>query len=246
MPKSAKDVTISNQTLKTMVIGDFGSGKSAFANTCPTKGYVFDFDKGILIYRGGDWDYEQFETSGKGWLHFEKEFREVTKAITEKKYKTVIVDSTTTMTDMAMERAMQLDPKRSPTGGPLWNVHYQIVKNLMEPKIRQLMQLNCNIVLISHQAVTQDQETGAILSIDPMLTGQLSQKVPGYFDEVYYAFTRTVQGKTKYFLRTVTKGLYKARSRISGVQRIMPDEIPNDYNEVLKYIKKENKKETKT
>ncbi len=92
-------------------LGDFGVGKSVFASTFPTPGYLFDFDKGVEIYAGKDWEYDQFSASAQGWVDFETKFREVkTKAIAEE-YKTVVIDSTTTLTDMAMARSMAVRPK---------------------------------------------------------------------------------------------------------------------------------------
>jgi len=236
--QSAKDVHVSDKLFKILVIGDYGSGKSIFASTFPTPAFVFDFDKGILSYRGKDFDYTSYNIDPKGWIEFDKDFLEVKKAVAEGKYKTLIVDSTSTMSDLAMERALQLDPKRSTTNGPLWNVHYSIVKNLVEGKLRQIMQLECNIVIIAHLQVIKDEETGAVISTQPLLPGALAQKIPGYFDEVYYAFNRMKEGKPAFLLQTVSKGLYKARSRISGEKSILPSEIPNDYNELIKAIAK--------
>jgi len=243
---SAKDLKPDTTFLRVFAIGDFGTGKSVFASTFPTPGYVFDFDKGIEIYSGMDWEYDQFPSSAPGWVEFETKFREVKDKAMKGEYKTVVIDSTTTLTDMAMERAMQLDPKRSATGGPLWNVHYQHVRNLMEPKLRAFTNWPCNLVMIAHLQVMQDQETGAILSIEPLLTGQLSQRVPGYFGEVYTFFTKRTDKGVQYLMRTVPFGHYKARSRLSGPKRMLHDEIPNHYDAIRKSyeVKKEelNKK----
>ena len=240
------DVTPDTELVKVFATGDFGTGKSAFASTCPTPGYVFDFDNGIQIYRGKDFDYDQFPLTATGWVEFEKTVREVKKAVVEeKKYKTVVVDSTSSMTDIAMERALQLDPKRSPTGGPIWNVHFMMVRNLMEGKLRQIISFPCNVIVIAHLRVEKDEETGAIIGIEPLLTGQLSYMVPGYFGEVYCFFTRQVRSKiagnppdTEYYMRTVPRGYYKARSRISGVERLLPDEIDNTYQALVEAYEK--------
>ena len=243
--QNAKDTKPNTEYFKGFITGDFGTGKSVFAASCPTPGFVFDFDDGIQIYRGKDFDYESYPLSALGWVKFEKDLREVKKEIEDEKYQTVIIDSTTSMTDIAMERALQLDPKRSVTGGPLWNVHYQIVKNLMEAKLRQIISLPCNIVVIAHLKVIQDQETGAIISIEPLLTGQLSGIIPGYFGEVYCSFSKQVASKkpggkaeTIFYLRTLPRGYYKARSRLSGVERLLPDEIGNTYGALQAALKK--------
>jgi len=230
--QNAKDLKPDTTFLKVFAVGDYGTGKSVFASTFPTPGFLFDFDNGVETYAGGDWEYLQFPTSALGWVEFEKAFRQIRERALAKEFKTIVVDSTTTLTDMAMERALQLDPKRSATGGPLWNVHYQHVRNLLEPKLRAFTNWPCNLVMIAHQQIVQDQETGAILGVEPLLTGQLSQRVPGYFGEVYTFFTKSTKDGTKYFMRTVTRGHYKARSRLSGKARMLHDEIPNEYNAV--------------
>jgi len=224
--KNAQDVTVSTEFLKLLVVGDYGSGKSIFASSFPTPALIFDFDRGILSYRGKDFDYCSYATEQKCWLEFEKDQRDVAKAVAEGKYKTIIIDSTSTMADLAMERALQLDPKRNPnTNGPVWNVHYGIVKTLVEGQIRKILQMQANIVIIAHLQLIKDEETGAILGAQPLLPGQLSIKLPGYFDEVYYAFTKQKEGHAQYVLQTASKGHYKARSRISGEKHILPFEL---------------------
>jgi hypothetical protein len=234
--KNAKSVKVLGELIKILVVGDFGSGKSSFFSTFPSPGYVFDLDQHIEGYQGKDFNYSQYPFTPAGWVAFEKEFKVVEKDVKKGKYQTVILDSTTALIDLAMERALQLDPKRE-HNGPIWNVHYQIVKNLVAPKLRRFLTLPCNVLISAHLKVTTDSKTGAIIKIDPLLTGDLSEKIPGYFKEVYYSKANTVQGKTKFTLQTVTKGFFKARSLISGIERKLPDFIPNTYSDFLKAIK---------
>lgn len=234
----AMDVTNESENLKCLVVGDYGTGKSVFAASFPTPAFLFDFDKGVLTYKKKDFKYSQYEISAKGWVEFEKEFSDVEKRVKEGEFKTAIIDSTSLMADLAMERALMLDPKRSATGGPLWNVHYGIVRNLIEGKIRKFLQWDCNIVIISHLQVVTDQESGAVIKIQPMLPGALSDKVPGYFDEVYIAQSTMEGGKPKFQLQTLPKGFYKARSRMSGKEQILPMYVPNDYGELMAAMKK--------
>lgn len=254
---NAKDVTPGSEYLKMFVTGNFGTGKSSFAATCPTPGFVFDLDDGIQSYRGKDFDYETFPLSAAGWVALEKVIREVKGDVEAGKYQTVVIDSTTSMTDIAMERALQLDPKRSATGGPIWNCHYMMVRNLMEGRLRQIVNFPCNIIVIAHLSLIRDEDTGAILGTEPLLTGQLSTTLPGYFGEVYCAFSKQVAAKkagakaeTVFYLRTLPRGYYKARSRLSGIERLLPDEIPNNYNALQAALKRglerlKNKKEVK-
>jgi hypothetical protein len=241
---SAKDVTINSQFLKAMLVGDPGTGKSIMAGTFPKPGFVFDFASGIVGYRGLDFDYEQYPLTAAGWVKFEKDLLVVKKSVDEGKYKTVVVDDLSAMTDICMERAMQLDPKRTPANGPLWNVHYQMVKNLMEGRLRQVLNLQCNVVFIAHLQVNRDEETGNIVNVTPMLTGQLAVRIPGYFDEVYYASTRKEGQETKWVIQTVPVGWNRARSRLSGKERLLPDYIENDYTVLMEYLEGKRKKTT--
>lgn len=249
---SAKDVSIDTEHWKVFLTGDYGTGKSVFAASCPTPGFVFDADDTMQSYRGRDFDYITFPLSAPGWVMFEKAVREVKEDVRAGKYATVVVDSTTSLTDIAMERAMSLDSRRTPEGGPIWNVHFMMVRNLMEGKLRQIISWPCNVVVIAHLYIEKDEKTGAIVGIEPLLTGQLSQMIPGYFGEVYCAFSKQVAAKeagkppeTVYYLRTVPRGHYKARSRLSGIERLLPDEIPNNYQALIEAYKKRAKAKEK-
>lgn len=234
---NAKDVTSVSEFLKTISVGPPGSGKSIFAASFPTPGYLFDIGGEVLSYKGKDFDYEQYELSPQGWAKFEKDFLQLKKTFREEpgKYKTVVLENLSSLIDLAMEKAMQLDPKRSATQGPLWNVHYGLVKNLVEGKFHQLLNLKCNLVLIAHVKTLTD-ENGSVIGVEPSLTGQLSTDIPSYVDEVYYHVTRKEGGETKWYIQTVPVGRNNGRSRASGRERILPDLIPNDYAEVIAYL----------
>lgn len=233
---SALDVTVTSEYLKMMLVGESGTGKSTFAASSPTPGFVFDFGKEILSYRGKDFDYEQYDVSPQGWTKFERNFIQLKKEIKEeKKYKTVIVDNLSAMSDLCMEKALQLDPKRSTTNGPLWNVHYGMVKNLMEGKLRQFLNLNCNLIFIAHLSTLTDED-GAVIGVEPSLTGKLSVDIPAYFNEVLYHINRKVDGETKWLIQTVPIGRNHGRSRASGVEGLLPSILKNDYGLYKSYL----------
>jgi len=232
--QNARDVKADSHILRCMVVGKNGSGKSIFASTFPTPGFVFDFDKGILSYRGKDFDYEQFENSAMGWIKFEQAVQAVVK---DEKYKTLVLDSTTSMTARSLERAMQLDPKRAAGGNPTM-AHYGMSKNLILGYINRLLAVEKNLVVISHVRPIKDEVTGQI-TFQPLLGGDMPDRIPTMFDEVYYAVTQRKGDVTQYLIQTVSIGYYCASSRLSGVQKLLPDFLPNDYNEIMKYLGKE-------
>lgn len=243
---NARDVTLESEWRRFLLVGQPGSGKSIFASTMPTPGYVFDFATGIDSYRGKDFEYGQWPVTPQGWLKFEKDFHVVKKEAYENKYKTVVVDDCTAFATLAMERSLMLDPSRSPAGGPLWNKHYQAVRFMVEGKLRQVLDFPANVVVISHVDVTQDAESGEVVDISPMLPGKLSKILPGLFGEIYYATNERREGKTSFLMQTVAIGLRQARSRLSGEARYLPDFIANDYAEFIKHLEKAKAKQTKT
>jgi len=245
---NARDVGVQTEWLKVMSVGESGTGKSTFAASFPTPGFVFDFGGEIISYRGKDFDYQQYDMTALGWARYERDFALLRKCLKEgkgfpneqgeqdvKQYQTVVVDNVSAMTDLAMEKSMQLDPKRSATDGPIWNVHYGMVKNLMEGRLRQLINLDCNLVLISHINTLTD-ENGAVIGVEPKMTGSLSADVPAYFHEVYYHSTRKEGGDTKWLVQTIPIGRNHGRSRLSGKERLLPDLVENDYSEIMAYL----------
>ena len=75
---SAKEI-VPEIPKRILSLGDYGTGKSVFASTFPTPGYVFDLDDGIQIYRGKDFDYDTYGISPQSWLQFEKDVNRVVK-----------------------------------------------------------------------------------------------------------------------------------------------------------------------
>lgn len=226
---------------KFLIIGPPGTGKTIFATTCPQPGIVFNFSQQGISYGNGDWDLLKYPLSSEGWLKFERDFREITDEIKKptNKYKSIVLDDMTGMDNLGMERCLQMDPKRNEVGGPIWNVHYALNKNLLEGKLRQLVSLpNINVIVLCHVELVKDEKTGAILAINPMLTGKLSSIIPGYFDEVYYSLTGIENGQTVWRLQTIPVGLRIARSNLSGIQHLLPHYIPNEYPKLMEGLLK--------
>jgi len=232
--KNAMDVKPDTEHLKFLVLGESGSGKSTFAATLPTPAFVLDCDKGILSYAGKDFDYESFELSPAGWKSLNAT---ITTLMKDSSYKTVVLDSITTVSLMAMELSLQMNPQRSPTGGPIWNVHYGAAKTLVEGIIFKLLQYKGNICVIGHIKTVTDDDTGVTFK-EPVFYGDTGSKIPNLFDEVYYSTVKNKGGKPEYRLQTANLGLYKGRSRLSGVAGKLPLYIPNDYGSLKELINK--------
>jgi hypothetical protein len=137
-----------------------------------------------------------------------------------------------------MAEALVLDPKRSLANGPLWNVHYQMVRNLVEGFIRQLLRLSrvTNVVVLCHLDFDKDEEKGTIIKAKPLMTGQLSEIIPSLFSEVYYAVIKNKAQEKEWFIQTVPIGYNRGRSRLSGKELLLGKEIPNEYPKLLEQL----------
>lgn len=247
---NASNIVLSDPSLtigrKFLVIGGVGSGKSCFAATFPKPTFLFDFDGQIEAYRGKDVDYEQFELSAKGWFKFEQVFNQVLSntykadANSEpKKYLSIILDTASSWADLAMEKALLTSPERSPSGGPVWQIHYGAVKELLTAKLRKLVSLQgINVVVNCHMEEIADEESKKITGIQPVLPGALKERLPGYFGEVYYArFGAFNNQKPDYYLQTRSQGMYNARSNMSGTEQLLPMFVPNNYDKIIELFK---------
>ncbi len=222
--------------LRCLVLGETGTGKSIFASSFPKKGILFDLDRGALSYRGHDFDYIQVEASSKGWHEFKRELTAVVKASKDgtSPYKTLVIDSFTAMSHLAMHAAMMTGIKQLNEGPSLQ--HYSVVKNYILAALYQAFQFEGNLVVIGHIKQYQNDDTGKLI-VEPLMIGSLVTDIPAMFDEILYASIKQKDKKNQFVLQTIAKGLYKARSRFSGKENLLPDFVPNDYNEVMKIAK---------
>jgi hypothetical protein len=104
-----------------------------------------------------------------------------------------------------------------------------------------MLNLKCNLVFIAHLDTIKDEQ-GAVIGVEPSLTGKLSADVPAYFDEVFYHTTKREGGIIKWLVQTVPIGRNHGRSRASGKERLLPDVVENDYNEIMLYLTGKKKK----
>jgi len=233
--KSSKDQQ-TPEFIKVLSLGDVGTGKSSFAATFPAPMYVFNLDSKMGAYKDCDAAYIDIPNTGEGWTILEKEKQAVKKEVEEGKYKTIVVDSTTALQKICLDRAMQLDPKRDKDGGPIWNVHHKMKTNFMDGFLRQVISFcnNCNLVIITHYGKVTDSN-GSVVGFEPFLAGQLSITIPSLFDEIYIHQYKSKNNKPCYIMSTVPQGLYKAaRSSLRGKDLAKPTEIDNTYQSLIK------------
>ena len=250
MPNT-KNSTLITENLNIAVFGDVATGKSVFASTFPTPAFVFDFDRQAdIAYRNKGFDYLRYPMDISGWNKFKQDFTKimsgyilneedelVLNADKSLRYKTLVIDSITAMSDLAMKCALTLNPTRSEAGGPVWNIHYGLVKHMVGEIISQYIAYQGYKLILGHLKFEKN-ESDIVIKIRPMLTGDLSTRVPGYCSEVFIARREFVGNPPveQYALQTSSKGLYSARSGLRGVEGYLDLFVPNNFTAILEMV----------
>ncbi len=123
---------------------------------------------------------------------------------------TVVVDSLTTLSDLAMNRILALNGR---AGGTPQLQDWLQQMNWLKNFILQVKALPCHVVFIAHEQIEKDELTGKLEAL-PALTGKMAGKVGLYFDEVYSAQVVQKGKESEFRLLTSTAGIYMAKSRL--------------------------------
>lgn len=231
---NAKDLEVKTSDFSIALIGPYGSGKSSFCKTAPKPAFLLNIGNEEQSYRGEDVDYVTIPNTPLGWQKLQRTMTELdTKKPhpknpvmenPEKVYKSYILDNASALLDLAMTRSLQMNP--SPEG-PKWEIHYGPQYNMAEGVLRKFLELEGQVLVCFHIEIMEDKNSGAITH-EIYWGGKGRTKIPGLFDEVLFAVAKNAGGgKIEYLLQTGTKGLNKARSRISGTEGRLPLFIPN-------------------
>ena len=126
---------------------------------------------------------------------------------------TIIIDSATFLTEAAIVKGLSENGRlgishswekysgKLGTVRPMrmqdWGSASQLFWDFME----QMMILGKNVVVCAHEYHNTD-DNGSIISIDPLVIGQLRQKLPALFDEVWYQSVKGSMKKPEYRIQT--------------------------------------------
>jgi hypothetical protein len=213
-----------------LVYGDFGTGKSQLASTCPTPVFIDSFDPGgtktaalqpaiekgdIIVdarwesdswkdpFAFGQWEREMADREREGFFNH---------------IGTYILDSVTRWSDSLM-----FDILRRGTGGKTRKgsnpqlQDYLIQQLTAVDWLGVLMGYPCHVLCTGHIGLKQDDVSGK-METGLLLYGKLSEKVPLVFDEKYVARTSNSSSGVKYQLLTKNDGYYKAETRMGGAK----------------------------
>ncbi len=231
--------------LKILLLGDYGTGKSFFAKSMPEPIFLLDFDGGAIGYAGTRTFVPECFTAlrqqpAQLFPAVERELDLVLKHEhpAEKEagepFKTIVLDSLTTLTRAAMDYAMLKKPV-PPDTPPVWNVHYPLAKVFIDRILDRLRRFDGFVVVIGHLEYQRNDLTGEILAV-PALTGKLQTYIPAIFDEVWFTEVAQTKNGKQYLIHLAPSGFKRARSRIRSVVSGIPETIANEWSSISKFL----------
>lgn len=238
----AKRLADETQPISIILMSRPGMGKTTLASSFPRPRY-FDFDKKMGAILNPDWikklggkvpqvEYETFaersRNLGLAVQHnaFDDACRYFDRCMSPAergKFDTFVVDSVTNMTEAAYNKALIVlqGAKRSYTHESAVKTGMAILQkqdfgggnSLVMQFLRMLLDSGKNVIAIVHEKETTN-DTGLLVSIDPMLIGQNTQAVPALFQNVWRLKVIGVPPNQKRQLICDTDGIVMARSEI--------------------------------
>lgn len=213
-----------------LAYGDFGTGKTRLATTCPTPVFIDSFDPGgtktaalqPLIEHGdiiieNRWERDSWQ---KPFAFYEWE-REMAQRAQEGFFEaigTYMLDSITKWADSLMYEILKRGTKGKSRVGQTPELQDYLVQQLTAVDwINVMMGYPCHVLITGHIGLIKDEVSGR-METGLLLAGKLSEKVPLAFDEKWITRTKENAGGITYILQTKNDGYYKAETRIGGLK----------------------------
>jgi hypothetical protein len=148
---------------------------------------------------------------------------------------TLIGDSGTTLSDFTINKGLDenarldLSKSKAQSGSSGMRVmrmqDWGSGSSLFQSFMDWCRSINKNFVLVCHEYESTN-DNGTVVGIEPLLIGQLRQRIVKDFDEVYYAHTRRKGvgsgASLEYVLQTTNDSLKVCKSRLGCLEPIIP------------------------
>lgn len=225
---------------KILLLGDTGNGKTTQFLTLPGKKYMYIFDPNALLsLRGYDVDYDEFlptpipaavqslkkDVAGdrraavsSTYKEFEVQFNERLQTGFFDQYDWIGFDSATTLLDLMMDRVLTINGRLGQwPHEDDWGPQMIAFTNLC----RSITGLGKGLFMTGHMQDKKNRKTGNTKR-QPMMTGQLVQKIPLLFSDIFGCDVEVDEkGKAAYLLRTVPDGEFTVvRTSIKGLNPV--------------------------
>jgi len=240
--KKASEINLEKgYQFKCCIYGPTGTRKTWALRTLPKPILVVDADQGELVNRGVEGiDYIEIPpdrlekgTIPQGWDKVKKANEYF---ISHPEYIVLVWDTLTTIADLCMAHIAFLNAHQI-RGGKDEGItlpDYNKEKMLVQNELMKVLGTGRHLVVICHEDVTKSELTGQIWRV-PYARGQLQDKFPLWFDEVYNAREKqdSKDGKWRAMWLVKNDGTYYAKSRLYNNEKI-PIEVEANFVEYAK------------
>jgi phage nucleotide-binding protein len=195
--------TVQNRTvwIKALIYGQAGSGKTRFCADAPHP-FWFDFESSTETLRHWD-DYKDIPV--KKPFDVEEMKRDVQKAILDPEIDTIVIDSITTCLDYYLRQYMSRQKRDSYV---LYEADYKYATQVFTDLFGFLQDAPIHVIVIGHERVIRDTESGNITGIYPDVTPRLQQSITRLVNVVGYMQAEPSQ------LKGTTRRLYVNRTKV--------------------------------
>ena len=194
--------TIQNKPrwVKALIYGQAGSGKTRFAADAPNP-FWFDFeDSAETLYHWPDYKHIPVKKP----FDVEEMRKDVVKAINDPEIDTIVIDSITTCLDFYLRQYMAKQKRDSYV---LYEADYKYATQVFTDLFGFLQDAPIHVVIIGHERVIRNVESGNIDGIFPDVTPRLQQAVTRLVNVVGYMQAEPSQ------LKGTTRRLYVNRTK---------------------------------
>ena len=189
--------------IKALLYGQAGAGKTKFCADAP-KPLWFDYESSTETLR--HWpEYENIPV--KTPRDIEDLRKDITASVQDPDVETVIIDSITTSLDYYLRRRMDsVAAKRDKY--TLYEADYKYATQVFTDLFGFLQEQPINVVIIGHERIFRDNESGKVTGIVPDVTPRLQQAVTRLVNVVGYFEIEPSQ------LKGATRRLYLNRTKV--------------------------------
>lgn len=206
-------VHVNTPTLKVLIYGEAGTGKTTFAGTSPSP-LLIDVERGsrALLNVNNPVDVLEFKSieQVEATIQYLKSGHDAFA-----KYDTIVLDSITEMQARLIDQQLRQLGGGAPVYKADWGVYGENTQRL-RMLISSFRDIEKNLICTAHAKNEKDDQTG-ITFVRPDLTPGLAKTVAGIFDIVGYL---RINAKGERVLRLQPSKTVKAKSRLP-----LPDEI---------------------
>ena len=189
--------------IKALIYGQAGAGKTRFCADSPSPAW-FDFESSTeTLFHIPEYQ----EIPVKKPRDVEELRRDVKAAVSDPEVQTIVIDSITTSLDYYLRHRMDsVASKRDKY--TLYEADYKYATQVFTDLFGYLQECSINVVIIGHERVFREADTGRVTGIVPDVTPRLQQAVTRLVNLVGYMEAEPSQHKG------VTRKLYVNRTKV--------------------------------